>query len=76
VLTVNVDVACPLFVTCTCAGFNEHTGADAGAGDTLQVNATVPLNPADGLTVTVAFADWPGITELGVRDAGAKIAND
>jgi len=72
-LTVNVDVTCPPFVTCPCAGFNEHTGANAGAGDTLQLNATAPANPPVDPTVTVAFADWPGVTGFGVVDDGAEM---
>ena len=75
-LTVNVDVACPPLATCTCAGLNEQVGANAGVGETEQVNATVPLNPPPVPTVTVAFADWPGVTELGVGDVGAETAND
>ena len=76
VFTVNVDVACPPFVTGTCAGFKEQVGANACVGDTEQVSATVPVNPPPGLTVTVASADWPGVTELGVSDVGAETAND
>jgi hypothetical protein len=72
VLTVNVEVADPLPVTATLAGLNEHVGAGAEAGDTEQLNATVPVNPPVGSTVTVAVADWPGITELGVSDDGAE----
>jgi hypothetical protein len=75
VLIVSVDVADPP-VTCTCAGLSEHVGADAGIGDTEQVNATVPVNPPAGLTVTAAVANWPGVTELGVSDFGALTAND
>src|SRR5580698_3593052 len=73
VLTVNVDVACPPLVNVTCAGFNEHVGADAGAGVTVQVNVTAPVNPPLETAVTVAVADCPAVTELGVAEDGAEM---
>jgi hypothetical protein len=73
VVIVNVDVACPPLVNVACAGLNEHVGANDGAGDTAQVNATVPVNPPVDPTVTVAVADCPAITELGVVEDGPEM---
>jgi hypothetical protein len=72
-VTVNVDVACPPLVNVACAGLNEHVGAHAGAGDTVQVNVTVPVNPPVETAVTVAVADCPAVTELGVAEDGAEM---
>jgi hypothetical protein len=71
-LTVNVDVACPPLVNVACAGLNEHVGANDGAGDTVQVKFTVPVNPPVDPTVTVVVADCPAVTELGVAEDGAE----
>ena len=70
VVTVNVDVACPPRVSVACAGLNEHVGASDGTGVTLQLNVTVPVNPPLETAVTVAVADCPAVTELGVVEVG------
>lgn len=70
-MTLNVDVVCPPLVNVACAGLNEHVGAIVGAGDTVQVNVTIPVNPPVDPKVTVAVPDCPGITELGVAEDGA-----
>lgn len=41
---------------------NEQTGAKLGLGATLQVRATVPLNPPVGLMVIVDVPEPPGDT--------------
>jgi hypothetical protein len=69
---VNVELACPPLVNCTCAGAHEQVGANGGAGDTVQVNVTIPANPPVDANVNVAVADWPGVTELGVGEDGAE----
>jgi len=44
----------------------EHPGPSVTAGDTAQVNETVPENPPIIETVIVELADWPGEIGAGV----------
>jgi hypothetical protein len=48
-------------------GLTEQVGASAGIGDTAQVNATEPLNPAGAVTLTLEVAEPPALTIAGVR---------
>ena len=70
-MIVKVEVA-PFAVSATDVGFMEHVGAFDGAGDTEQVNATVPVNPSRAAQVIVEVADCPAAIELGVAEVGAE----
>ena len=53
-------------------GLIEHVGADAADGVTEQVRATVPVNTAKALIVTVEVDDAPGLTGFGVNPEAAS----
>jgi len=46
-------------------GAKLHVGGTVDAGVTLQVSDTTELKPVAGLTVSVAEADCPGVSEVG-----------
>ena len=52
--------------TATELGLIEQVGASAGVGDTAQVNAMEPLNPAGAVTFSVEVAEPPALTVAGV----------
>jgi hypothetical protein len=68
-MMLSVEVADPLAAGVAEAGFNEHDGANAGAGSTEQVNCTSLLNPFVELMVTVEVAECPAAIEAGEAPA-------
>jgi len=72
VATVSVEVcATPRTME---AGLNEQVGVEARFdGATLQVSATVPVNPATGVTVITDVPEFPAITDGFVAAASVNV---
>jgi hypothetical protein len=62
VVTVNSEVAEPFAAGVTDVGLSAHVGANAGVGDTEQVNDTWPSNPFMGVDVIVNSTEDPDVT--------------
>src|SRR5579859_537329 len=65
VVTVNVEVMLPLACGVTDDGLSEHAGALVTEDETLQVRATAAVKLLTEVTVIVAVAEVPGLTDDG-----------
>jgi hypothetical protein len=58
-------------LTWTESGFREHDGAKGGVGETEHESETDVLKSPTEATVAVEVADWPAMTEAGVKPGAA-----